>query len=43
MLNFTNLASYKVLQPSTKEVTKKLVSQYGKDAVNGVVLITTNK
>ncbi|HEY6913843.1 MAG TPA: energy transducer TonB [Paludibacter sp.] len=43
LLNFTNLASYKVLQPTTKEVTKKLVSQYGKDAVNGVVLITTNK
>ncbi|MFT3753982.1 MAG: TonB family protein [Paludibacter sp.] len=43
MLNFTNLASYKVLQPTTKEVTKKLVSQYGKDAVNGVVVITTNK
>jgi TonB family protein len=43
LLNFTSLAAYKVLQPSSKEVTKKLVSQYGKDAVNGVVLITTNK
>ncbi len=43
LLNFANLASYKVLQPSTKEITKQLVSQYGKDAVNGVVLITTNK
>jgi len=43
LLNFTSLASYKVLQPSTKEITKKLMSQYGKDAANGVVLITTTK
>jgi TonB family protein len=43
LLNFTSLASYKVLQPETKEITKKLISQYGKDAANGVVLITTTK
>ena len=43
LLNFTSLASYKVLQPTTKEITKKLISQYGKDAANGVVLITTAK
>ena len=38
-LNYANLASYKVLQPSTKEITKNLVKEYGKDAVNGVILI----
>jgi TonB family protein len=43
LLNFASLASYKVLQPETKEITKKLVSKYGKDAANGVVLITTAK
>ena len=43
LLNFTSLASYKVLEPTTKEITKKLMSQYGKDAANGVVLITTTK
>jgi len=43
LLSFTSLATYIVFQPSTKEVVKKLVSKYGKDAVNGVVLITTNK
>ena len=43
LMNYTNLSSYKVLQPGTKEENKKLVSQYGKDAVNGVILITTNK
>jgi TonB family protein len=42
-LNYANLASYKVLQPGDKAVNKKLVSEYGKDAVNGVVLIETNK
>jgi len=42
-VSYTNLASYKVLQPSTKEITKKLVKEYGKDAVNGVILISTNK
>ena len=41
LLNYVNLASYKVLEPSTPEITKKLVSKYGKDAVNGVVLIST--
>lgn len=38
-INYGNLSLYKVLQPSSPEVTKKLVSDYGKDAVNGVVLI----
>ncbi|MEI8085934.1 MAG: energy transducer TonB [Paludibacter sp.] len=42
-LNYGNLSSYKVLQPSTKEINKKLVKEYGKDAVNGVVLIETVK
>lgn len=42
-LSYANLTSYKVLQPETKEITKKLVSEYGKDAVNGVVLIGTGK
>ena len=40
-INYTNLTSYQTLQPGTKEVNKKLVSQYGKDAVNGVILINT--
>lgn len=40
-LSYANIASYKVLQPDSKEITKKLVSKYGKDAVNGVVLIET--
>jgi len=42
-LNYTNLSSYKVLEPNTPEITKKLVSKYGKDAVNGVVLIGTKE
>ncbi|MEI7502268.1 MAG: energy transducer TonB [Paludibacter sp.] len=42
-LNYGNLSSYKVLQPSTKEINKKLVKEYGKDAVNGVVLIESAK
>ena len=42
-LNYGDLSSYKVLQPSTKEVNKKLVSEYGKDAVNGVILISSIK
>jgi TonB family protein len=42
-LNYTGLSSYKVLEPSTKEITKKLVSKYGKDAANGVVLIVTKE
>jgi len=41
-LNYANLSSYKVLQPGSKEINKKLVSEYGKDAVNGVILIGTN-
>jgi TonB family protein len=43
LINYTSLTSYKVLQPETKEITKKLVSEYGKDASNGVILITTDK
>lgn len=42
-LNYSNIASYKVLQPDTKEIIKKLVKDYGKDAVNGVVLIEMAK
>jgi len=42
-LNYSNIASYKVLQPSTNEINKKLVKDYGKDAVNGVVLIEMAK
>lgn len=42
-LRYENLASYQVLQPTTKEVTKKLVSQYGRDAANGVIVITSRK
>jgi len=42
-LNYANLSSYKVLQPSSKEIKKKLVKEYGKDAVNGVVLIESTK
>lgn len=42
-LSYANITSYKVLQPETKEITKKLISDYGKDAVNGVVLIGTDK
>ena len=42
-LNYSNLSSYKVLQAGTKEINKKLVKEYGKDAVNGVVLIESVK
>jgi len=40
-LNYAGLTGYQVLQPTTKEVTKKLTSQYGKDAAHGVILIST--
>ena len=40
-LSYANLTSYKVLEPKTKEVIKQLTKEYGKDAVNGVVLIRT--
>ena len=42
-LNYANLTSYQVLQPDTKEITKKLVSLYGNDAVHGVILIGSRK
>ena len=42
-LQYENLASYQVLQPTTKEVIKKLKSQYGGDAANGVIVITSRK
>jgi len=42
-LNYTNLSSYKVLQPTTKDVTKKLEKEYGKDAANGVIIIESKK
>jgi len=38
-LNYSNIASYKVLEPGTNEINKKLVKEYGKDAVHGVILI----
>jgi len=42
-LRYENLTSYQVLQPTSKEVTKKLVHQYGRDASNGVILIGSRK
>jgi TonB family protein len=42
-LRYENLTSYQVFQPTSKEVTKKLVSQYGRDAANGVILISSRK
>ena len=42
-LSYANLTSYKVLEPKTKEVIKQLTKEYGKDAVNGVVLIGTKE
>ena len=42
-LRYENLASYKVLPPTTKEVIKQLKHQYGGDASNGVILIETRK
>ena len=42
-LQYENLASYQVLQPTSTEVIKKLKSQYGGDAVNGVILIGSRK
>jgi len=42
-LRYENLASYKVLQPTSKEVIKQLKHQYGGDASNGVILIETRK
>lgn len=42
-LRYENLSSYQVLQPTTKEITKKLVTQYGRDAANGVILIGSRK
>lgn len=42
-LKYENLTSYKVLEPTSKEVIKKLVSQYGREASNGVILIGSRK
>jgi len=42
-VNYLNLSTYKVLEPTTKEVIKQLTKEYGKDAVNGVVLIGTRE
>jgi len=42
-LRYENLASYKVLPPSSKEVIKQLKHEYGGDASNGVILIGTRK
>jgi len=42
-LQYENLASYQVLQPTSKEITKKLKSQYGHDAEYGVIVITSHK
>jgi TonB family protein len=43
LLNYSDLSSYKVFQPGTKAENKKLVAQYGKDAVNGVIVIVTRR
>ena len=42
-LRYENLSSYQVLPPTSKEVIKKLKSQYGGDAANGVILIGSRK
>lgn len=42
-IDYSGLSAYKVLQPTTKEITKKLVSEYGKDAVNGVIVMESVK
>jgi len=42
-VSYANLTTYKVLEPTTKEVIKQLTKEYGKDAVNGVVLIGTKE
>ncbi len=42
-LNYVSLTAYKVLEPTTKEVIKQLIKEYGKDAANGVVLISMVK
>jgi len=42
-VRYENLTSYQVLQPTSKEVIKKLKSQYGGDAANGVILIGSRK
>ncbi|MDD4967984.1 MAG: energy transducer TonB [Paludibacter sp.] len=42
-LRYENLSSYQVLQPTSKEAIKKLKSQYGRDAENGVILIGSRK
>jgi len=42
-LRYENLASYQVMPPTTKEEIKKLKSQYGRDAENGVIVIGSRK
>ncbi|NDP21677.1 MAG: energy transducer TonB [Paludibacter sp.] len=43
LISITNLTNYVVLKPENKSKTKKLVEQYGPDAVNGVIVITSMK
>ncbi len=39
LISMNNLTNYVALKPVNKSKTKKLVEQYGSDAVNGVILI----
>ncbi len=41
LILINNLKKYVVLKPEDKSKTKKLVEQYGPDAVNGVIIITS--
>ncbi|MFZ4726328.1 MAG: energy transducer TonB, partial [Paludibacter sp.] len=43
MLNMNKLATYNTLKPVSNEYTKQLIEKYGEDAVNGVVLIKSNR
>ncbi|HLP06320.1 MAG TPA: energy transducer TonB [Paludibacter sp.] len=40
-VNYMGLSSMKKHEPTNKEVIKKLVKEYGKDAVNGVIVMET--
>lgn len=40
-INYGVVTNYKTLKPGTEQENKKLVKEYGKDAINGVVIIET--
>jgi len=42
MLNMKSLSFYKTIAPKNRTTIKKLVAQYGEDAVNGVIVIKSN-